>query len=552
MRDTMKYLRNICISLIIFILIYNSFINILFIFNREFKSNDKTFISTNTSSVFSPIGWNLNWSIFIDNISQWSLDVGSITNNSNNDIIAGMDNGNLSIFNDYKLNNSYLLDNTYQIEISLADLNFDSEKELIVVSGNNISVFEYNNGLSNSFLIGSNVSVFIIKDLKPESSDKLMEIIIGDNSGNVSIWQFNSNFSELSLLKSFIFTGEIISGIVSGDFTNNDKMDLAVITETGNLTFFHWHQQELIKLYSSLIFETSSSYEMMEFNINQDSKDEFVISDLNGNITIWEWQYGLRLIYTGIPSSSILSLNVKDLNNDGTGEILTGSRSGNVSIWGFYKGELKVISSIKVNNNVTGLSAGNIDENDIMEVIIGSRNNLSIYKLELADLRIENYNVAVDQIYRGESFSVTVNITNSGDFPAYNFTCGIYWDNTNFDYKLGASEIITYLNVNNSTQIIVEVPTDYRNTFTHTLIGRVNIYNSVLEKDISINQQRSQEVKVISFDWIWVLLMMIGILVVIVLGIFVFPTYVEKEDEEDEFKKTTVRKRKVKYKKKKR
>ena len=97
----------------------------------------------------------------------------------------------------------------------------------------------------------------------------------------------------------------------------------------------------------------------------------------------------------------------------------------------------------------------------------------------------------------------------------------------------------------NNTQFIFIIPTAGRNILDHKIIARVNNIYSVFESNMSIQQQESALIRLISLDWIWAILIVLGMLIGVFLVIFVY-----SKPEEDEKTKGKRQIRKKRWKKK--
>ncbi|MHA1270680.1 MAG: CARDB domain-containing protein [Candidatus Helarchaeota archaeon] len=540
MRNVHITTRNYINKLIIILIFYNIIImNILAVYNQTYFVNSNN-ISIKKASYFSPIKWDLNWSILSPKTNKWSIDIGDLTKNIKEDIVCGLDIGNISVFNKNKLNTTLLLSNNYTTLVLIADLNADSNNELICANGNNLSIFQNLNGLSliGSILVSQNISVLKVENiLKEISGTEIHEIIIGDEIGNVSIWQFNFISKSFSLIQSIKFSDKI-TGLAISDFTANRNMDLAVTTDNGNFTLLWWNwEPKLVIAYTTIISTSANNFQIYDINIDGGIGVELITSDSSGNISIWKNVPGIAvlIIETCKINLSILTLDITDLNHDGVSEILVGTSTGNVSIWTYINENLKMISSIITEINVTGLIAGNMDEDSFLEIIVGSKNNLSIYDLIVPDLKITAFSIDKILMNRGDYFTITVNISNVGDYTAKNISVGVYWDIEGNINKLGNKEVIPELKIGNLTSLTITVSTSGRNVLYHWIIVKVNDIYSVLESDMNTDQEEMVLIRLISLDWIWVILIVSGLLVVVFIGIFILP---KKGDDDDDRKKT--------------
>jgi hypothetical protein len=292
----------------------------------------------NDSTVLSDFGWNLNWSTPSVGIEKWNIEVGIFTDNIYPDIVCGLDNGTIKIFNNDQLNQTIILENNYTTYISLVDLNFDSQNELITANGNNISIFDHESGINSSISVMENITEMRTYDLLPENTgQQKIEIITGDISGNLTIWQIDPNNLKFQIVATFMFPGDGISGLAIDDFTQTNWPDLAVITEGGNATYFTRDYANMLYKFHSMQFKPGSGiFKINKFKINKVDRALLVIGDSYGNLTIWRWIYGVGFVndYEVKINSQILSIDSKDLNHDGNDELLVGTRSGNISVWG--------------------------------------------------------------------------------------------------------------------------------------------------------------------------------------------------------------------------
>ncbi|MHA1312140.1 MAG: CARDB domain-containing protein [Candidatus Helarchaeota archaeon] len=532
-----KVILKVVIIILFFNLLFVSSFNI-FTIPKMAKSDS---ISIKNSSFFSPIKWELNWSITKNQTDKWSLDIADLTKNAHNDIISG-NLGNISIFNDNKLNETLGLTNNYTTLISIADLDSNSHNELVCANGNNLSIYIYINNLSlmASILVSRNITVLLVKDILRElSGAKKLEIITGDEVGNVTIWRFDMITNKFSIIQSIKFSDKI-TGMAVNDFTANRNMDLAVVTDSGNFTLLWWNwAPKLVKAYSTIISTTTHNFQIMDLNFDNRRGSELLTCDSNGNISVWKNIPGVavKIIFTTKIYKAISAMDISDLNNDGIQEILIGTETGNLSIWTVIDNKIDMISSVLTKTNISSIKAGNLDNDPLFEIVVGCLNNLSVYKLHLADLIINSFKIDKIILYRGEVLTATVNISNIGDYPAYNISIGIYWDDITLAYKLGAEKTINILNVGNSTEITLIVPSSMRNILYHWIIARVNNKYSVFESDMTDHQDMRILIRLLGFDWIWVIIIVSILLILITIAIYVLPQFKKEEQTKKSHKK---------------
>ena len=104
-------------------------------------------------------------------------------------------------------------------------------------------------------------------------------------------------------------------------------------------------------------------------------------------------------------------------------------------------------------------------------------------------------------------------------------------------YKLGAEKTINILNVGNSTEITLIVPSSMRNILYHWIIARVNNKYSVFESDMTDHQDMRILIRLLGFDWIWVIIIVSILLILITIAIYVLPQFKKEEQTKKSHKK---------------
>jgi hypothetical protein len=239
--------------------------------------------------------------------------------------------------------------------ITITDLDGDGKLDIAVVSGN--SGVRIMRNTSTTGVI--NTSSFTVSANIPNGSTDPWGIAYGDidgdgkpdiittnrSSASISVLRNTSTAGNVSLAAPVIYplTGTIIRRIAVGDLDGDEKPEIAVVSQNGNVNVFRNTSTPGVINAASLAaptsIPTSGGLSINLADMNSDGKLDLIMGNAAGNgFSIWRNNSTVgTLSFGGVQSTSyaasIYALSIADMNGDGMPDVITGNRNmSNISI----------------------------------------------------------------------------------------------------------------------------------------------------------------------------------------------------------------------------
>jgi len=281
--------------------------------------------------------------------STFLVGVGDFLPNAGNEIVVAFENGSVKIF-DHSLQHvlaSYDLDEQFSLlyaeyrECFSGDADGDGLDEPIFCYDNKIAIINYNDQIMKIEIPSAQYEgriidrILFVEDLDNNGKcDIVFRLMTSDESYHDSIGVLWGD--DLSMdIRVFNNINTQIGGCVAGDFNGDGSQDLLLYClEEGIGGNLYLLNSSTLGTIGSWFISSSGSYDVLKVNINNDSRDDFVLYSYTSVISYtWNISTGNPIKVSSINTTLGFYVKVGNEDSDETNELILINGSSTYSQW---------------------------------------------------------------------------------------------------------------------------------------------------------------------------------------------------------------------------
>lgn len=277
------------------------------------------------------------------------------------------------------------------INLAVADINNDSQAEIIIVPNRNakpiIKIFNYEEKLLAEFLAYPEKYTNGLKAIAADlDNDGQKELLTAPNEGiKTEIKIFSAEGKQLSSFLPFGSKYTNGASLTAADFNNDGQIEIIAAPDKGTEPWVKIFNSTGKQLNQFLAFAKNfrGGVSVLAADLNNDQNPEIIVAPLSGSepkIKIFNTQGELQTEFLAYAADYKKGVNLAsgDINNDGKLEIMTGSRQGGGAHLRAFniKGELQIAPSVFIFNNYRGgffLASADLDKDGQTEILAATQ-----------------------------------------------------------------------------------------------------------------------------------------------------------------------------------